>query len=674
MKLVKLTITAFLLLVATTLGGDLFQDYLRHFEYTFDYTSFSLPFKVNGDEMTTEILETADDFNIMFFTVRHETDGIAHEIVTIYYSDVSILEEIHQRCNIKTTEYSSILFGKTSIYALPFEKSSQELLTGEYYLVGDEQKMMPFKMALMDKYGGSLIRSGYDPMDDKIIVIAVWAAIVFVFLLLTLFEYSMALKGNAIEITMGRSPISILFRTVITDIVGLTIWQIILRTALPLFTNPSFLQSYAFIALVCMFAIDIIIYSKLFRLNAYEILRGNKKQRGLLASCYATKYIIGTLLITVVATNSAVIKEAIIYSTQGSFWEKYAQYNQLAIRYVSDDQSLYISENGEPSTIEMENLLINYKAYNTLFSATDVTLMSYVGGKDLVGGTDIIAYNKNLSDYLMEKMPDIDFSTLNEGRVYAFVPRRIFKTELTPLQVDNLNHIVNYFMDWDGNFTDGADIVFYDKTVKLLAVEGNMRFNSKYYKNPIVIFTNIDELLHPRINIGDNNIGSNNQFTMYNISKEVFENFAERENPDDYDVQIFHANIDDQYQYRWGVLRKTLFINTLLCILLICLNVLITIVTTRLNYSINAVELALKKIVGYTVFERQQKLLIGAIIGFLIGCTVAIIIGAMLDFNSVAYVIIVSLLFFAVDLAVIIKAINKTEKECIQKILKGGAL
>jgi hypothetical protein len=221
---------------------------------------------------------------------------------------------------------------------------------------------------------------------------------------------------------------------------------------------------------------------------------------------------------------------------------------------------------------------------------------------------------------------------------------------------------------------DGAEMLYYDGTANLLALEGNMDFNSSYHKNPIVIFVNIDESAYPRVNTGDNNIGSNQNFTMYRMSKEALEIFGTENNPGGYDVQIFSANIGDQFQYRWGILRKTLYINTFIGILLIFLNFLITIVTTRLDYSVNAIELALKKTVGYSLLERHRKLLYGSAVCSFAAIIGAVIISLLLRFSGIGYVIGTGLLFLGLDLAAITKIVHRAEHARIPMILKGGAL
>ena len=87
MKSIKIVFVSVLMIVALVVNGDLYQDYLRHFEYAFDNTSLNLPFKVNGKEMTADILDTAEKHSIMFFTVARSVEGLTKESVCIYYSD-----------------------------------------------------------------------------------------------------------------------------------------------------------------------------------------------------------------------------------------------------------------------------------------------------------------------------------------------------------------------------------------------------------------------------------------------------------------------------------------------------------------------------------------------------------------------------------------------------------
>lgn len=665
MKTVKLIITSILIIIAMTVSGDLFQDYLRHFEYAFDSTSLNLPFKVNGEEMTKDILEAGKRHNIGFFTVMRSANGIAQENICVYYSDKSLLDNIKSKCGVEIKNYNSVFFGKSVITAKPFENSTDELLTGTYYLFGERTDEAAFKTDLIEKYGGGLINDGYEPNDDRMFIIMIWAAVAVVFLLLTIFEYSLALKANAVMLSMGANPSKRFVENILIDISVLAAAYLAARLIMSHFTNISFCQMYQLSALLCLIVIDCAVYAKLFRINFGQTFKGNKQQKGMLVGCYVAKYAVSVLAMALVAANIIVIIEAISYQSQSEYWDKYASYNSLKARYVNSEDEYYINDD-----LTKE---ISYKAYSEKFNDADIILMSCFAERDFFGQY-VIAYNKNSTDYLAEELDGIDFGALEDNKVYAFVPNKIYDGNFGKSNSKVLNEITNKFIDWDGSYDDGAQIMYYDGKAKLISLDGRSDFNSRYYENPVVIFINIDEKLYPRVNTGDLNLASDTYFKMYDMSKKEYKDFFEENSLDNYDVQCFNFNIGDRYHYNLGVMQKSLYICCILTALFLVLNMLITFVTVRIDFSVNAVELALKKVMGYSLFARQRKLFIGSGIAALLSTAAAVIFNQVMELSALPYVFIAGFVFSAADIFVTLLVVRKTEREQISKILKGGAL
>lgn len=651
------------MIVALVVNGDLYQDYLRHFEYAFDNTSFNLPFKVNGEEMTIDILDTAEKYNIKFFTIARSIEGLTKENVCIFYSDDSVLNNIFEECSVKIKEYKSVIFGKTDVTARPFEESSDELLTGTYYLIGDKNCEKDFKLALMDKYGGSLIRDGYEPNDDKLIVGVIWLAVLIVFVLMTVFEYHISLQLNALTISMGTSVNKLYLINCTIDAVCLTVVLCSSRQILLQFTNTSFNSAYQFCFLVAAIISDVIVYSRLYGVNIGLYLRGKDRQSVALAGCYVVKFAASVLVIVLFASFVAIASEYKSYASQKPFWDKYSLYNNLKARVVTDDDE----------KDEEESRNIDYKIYSEHFNDSDIVLLSYIAGKDFFG-VDVIAFNKNAADYLKPKLKDIDFATLEDNKVYAFIPKKQFKNGFGSANAGSLNEMSDKVIDWSGSYHEGTEIIYYNNSVKLLSLTSDSDFSSKYYKNPIVLFINIDEEKNPRVNTGDLNIGEGQYFKMFNMSKQEYKYYYEKAAAPGEDVQVFYFNIGEQYNYNLSTLRKTVYISLILTALISALNTVITIIFLKIYLNVNSVETALKKVTGYSVFERYSLLFIGIVIIEVLGLIGAGVASIVLKLNSIPFIIAGGMIFIAMDLLVITLIIKHTENERVSKILKGGSL
>lgn len=654
-----------LIFITLAFSGDLFQDYLRHFEYNFDYTDFTLPFSVNSEEMTQELLDIAQKHSVRFFTVKHEASGIYSEKATIYCSDFSVIEEIYSVCKITTKTYDSIFFGKTEVTAQTFKNSADELLTGNYYLLGEKEDETSFKLELMEKYGGGLVRDGYNTKDDDTIVIALCTATLIVFALLTLFEFFMKQKEYAVTMIMGVDPDKIFLKNFISDILVLCAVSTISYYIVSKITYPAFGIKYHVIAFLALIVTDTLPYFFLKKMATQKVLKGQKGQKSLLTACRIAKTAATILTVVLVATNLLTAVQAYSWTSQKDFWENYSSYYQLSARLVTPD--------GNYNALDKESLEASYEIYSKIYNKSNVTVITKVADTDFFG-QEVIGYNGNNFEYLSENIKGVDFLKLKKNTVYALFPQEKFPHGLSYEDKMTLNHMANQFVDWSGSYNSGAEVIYYEGNIKLISVEGKNNFDSTYFKNPIVLFVNFDDEKFPRINTGDFNIGSNSYFTFYDCSpkdyKELFESFAQ----DGQQVQLFYSNIGELYQHKSGVAKKSLYISSVLTILFIILNLLITFITTGIDYRINSVELSIKKVTGYSLLARQKEMLIISFYGSIASTIAAVIICLLFKLIPAYYVAVSGAVFMAVDLFATVLIIRKTERARVLKILKGGAL
>ena len=665
LKYIKLLVCGLLIFINIALGGDLFQDYLRHFEYNFNSTSFYLPYKVNGEEMTSDLLEEAKKHNVRFFTISRTANGVYNEEVNIFYSDESIIDEINDCCGVEPKTYPSLFFGTTSVKAEHFKKSSEKYLSGEYYLVGNQENMYKFKMSLMNKYNGGLIKDGYNPRNDHMIIFVSWCVSLIIFVLICLFESSVNLKKDSLLILMGTSYSRIILKNILSDVFFILLCYIVSFWSLRKLSNPYFSYQHHILFVILFLITDIASHLKILKVNIQKVLKGKRNDKSLLVKCYTAKYISVIITILLFSANLIAIHDAISWKAQEKFWEKYSSYNQMTAALIPNSNSKVVIQTG--------NAQANYEAYSYFFNKADATLMSIIAEKDFFG-QPVVAYNKNCLDYLKENIDSVNFDALEENKVYALLPAREFKKGFSYEQSDELNRMANYLIDWDGSYNEGAKIIYYDDRTKLLALNRNSKFESNYYKNPIILFVNIDEELYPRINTGDDNIGSNTYFTMYNISPTEFESYLKENVSQGNSVRVIHSSIEEQYKYRLGVAEKTLYIFSFITALLLMLNVLITLLTIRIDYSVNSTELSLKKIMGFSIFETHKKLVLGNIICSILSIAGASLFSFLMNISVTPLLVLFGLVFVIVDMIFISSLINKTEQAQIAKILKGGAL
>ncbi|GGA18410.1 hypothetical protein GCM10008018_72890 [Paenibacillus marchantiophytorum] len=109
-------------------------------------------------------------------------------------------------------------------------------------------------------------------------------------------------------------------------------------------------------------------------------------------------------------------------------------------------------------------------------------------------------------------------------------------------------------------------------------------------------------------------------------------------------------------------------------ILILFLEIVIIKSILRLEYEVNAIELCLKKILGYNIWQKNKKILLVTLIPTILGMIGAMIVWIFINGNIVNYLVYGSIFIFLIEPFIILTYIRKLERAKISIILKGGNL
>lgn len=163
----------------------------------------------------------------------------------------------------------------------------------------------------------------------------------------------------------------------------------------------------------------------------------------------------------------------------------------------------------------------------------------------------------------------------------------------------------------------------------------------------------------------------------YLLSGTIFRctNVAEMERMmQNYPVKPIMTNIYEKYCIDYQI-QKALLI---MCLLIACLafifyiSVMYTIL--KLDYQVNATELAIRKTLGESVFQKNQKHFTGAAAVLTVNLLLAVTASLWKQLLPLSSAIAVPVILFLLNILLIAVLIRRIEKQKITMILKGGAL
>ncbi|SET56452.1 DUF1430 domain-containing protein [[Clostridium] polysaccharolyticum] len=108
--------------------------------------------------------------------------------------------------------------------------------------------------------------------------------------------------------------------------------------------------------------------------------------------------------------------------------------------------------------------------------------------------------------------------------------------------------------------------------------------------------------------------------------------------------------------------------------LVLLLDIAVIVATNKMEYRTHALEISLKKVLGYSLFERHKKLILRNIFTDVVTISMLGIASLFMSHLSMLICIITGLVITGIELAIILKNIILVEKQNIQKALKGGCL
>lgn len=191
-----------------------------------------------------------------------------------------------------------------------------------------------------------------------------------------------------------------------------------------------------------------------------------------------------------------------------------------------------------------------------------------------------------------------------------------------------------------------VDVVYFD-----LRNVSELTFGSDLISDPIVVYCNlskarINELLmnNTAIDFGDrwtNIIFDINDTSFF--SKSIKDRLA--------DVQ-FRSVIELCNQYKSNLVRGVL-LNSVLSAFLLVLNVMLISVIVKIEYLVHSKEIALKKILGYSVLQRNIAILFLNVLAVSIACITGTILSKMYGIFDIVALCIVSLTIIMLVFAII---------------------
>lgn len=643
MKKIKMLISVLILMFCVGMIGEVYQNYLIVIEDEFYVTTFYMQPDTQSDKMLEDIYEAAKQNNVSVFKIQHM---VKNEFQTqlMIYADKDTKHILEKSYFLQEGDFKSLFSGRTTIKYVDYFSAKSEYVENDqkYYLIGDRTGMTNMKEELVERYAGSFPKAGSETNRShmKNMLYLTWMIGLFVIVLLSLFDSIFQSKENMVRISLGEKVQNIILKNVGVDTLGIIVCYIICRVCYFGITGLHIFVSEMNVYIMILLIINSLAYLTIYRVDIKKSFSNVPVSNKVLLLNYIIKVITTIGVVLVLATNFMVIQDAYHYYQQKDFFDEYKDYSYVELK------------NGSQSHIEgtaYDRIISEfyYKNYKTM----DIIALSY---QFELEDRPCVCANGNSWKYLQKNIPEIDVLD-HADKNFILVPQDYTLTK------ENEEFLAAYF---HGEY----QIVPYQTRIKLVMQNQLVMQGSELVDSPVIwydgrqTFTNEDCEEELFFTLG--------QLLVKTDSMQLEDYFKENNIEIDYTL----TNVKEAFTYHWLILKRMMMINIILSILFLVLDGLISITIIHLEYQVNAIELALKKIMGYTVFSRNKALYgitVGCNLFCLVSCLIISFVMKMGDWNIIiAEVFILTLL----QSGMIALFSYKEEKENIQKTLKGGCL
>ncbi|GAA0182030.1 hypothetical protein SH2C18_44760 [Clostridium sediminicola] len=664
MKWIKYIISFLIMFIGLLIIGESHIFYLDNFYTQYDNTTLYLQSRITSEEMITDILDSAARNEVEVFTYIRLQPNISLAEYEIYGTS-GVEKYINENSNIFEGKYTSLFVGNINIEFNDIENTPNIENMHDYYIIGSKGQVHQFKMDLIDKYAGNHPKEGYPDKESRNNTVAIWLLIISIILLLSFYDVILQKKENVVRVSMGEKISKIIWKNIILDsLVFSSIFTGILFI-LTRYTHVFFNFKISIIAFIFLLCINGLLYLNIYFYDIKEVFSNGKGSKNLLSLNYGLKLVTTIITIFIISSNIAFISQSYSLYKQKIFFEDHSDYYYIKFMYRPIENS-----DGSMKDRLDETASVQARFYREFFEEFHVTALKDISDYLRVEG---ILANTNYFDYLSNKIDELRGINLDKD-FYFLLPENMKESS------EVIGSLEGYIRFNEGNkFDYDYDVIYYHDNVDIVGIDEDTIYGSNLVKNPAIIYNNmaVDKV---KSQSDDNDLNGKRldylYDTMYKISSDdeldEFNKFLVEYNLQDQNVQ--KTNVLKKYKNSWIIAKRILYINLVFSVLILLLEFIIISSIIRLEYEVNAIELSIKKVMGYSVLEKNRKIIMMTVITTILSMIIAVIVARIMETKEAYYLAFGGTIILILELFVITFYIHRIENSKIQKILKGGNL
>ena len=651
MKKIKFIFIFFLMLLSFIFSGEFFQYYLNTYTSQFSYIDITENEMNSQAEIQNNIYHLAEKYNIEVLQTERKNGSGRATSLTVYSTDEAF-EKLKTEYSVSPNIYKALFLGTTKVDFADFKDKKLLGETERYYFIGEQRQIQSIRENIKNDYACSFIKNETEHAYPYLVLL-IWAVVGVLFLILTWLDIHFQKKENFVLISLGKPIRQIILKNVFIDFLTFSLIFSVLFALLGRFVYLGYEIKNIVLLCAAVLFLNALLYLTLFKMNYKEVLYGANLNERIISDGYVLKSISMILTVVVLSCNAMLISANFKELKRIKTLRNVENYSFLELNPVS---LLNLGKDYEETRYglinsiygELQNRGCAY-SFCGLSGENDYCIINS-DSKFLLNGFDLKTEPDGNSDFYILVPEEIEFSQNADESVYDCI-EMYFGSEKA-LSCEKITY--------SGN----GELLTYDSTEELT-------LGAQSFENPIVIYINNPSL---KLNCDSSTLSTLFSKMLFNISNSEINTVCEKYQINEKGFYLQGEKVKEKVSDYQAVLNRALLLNTVISVFLLLLELFIISVIIKLEYKVSTTELAVKKVLGYSVFQKNKQIFLlntyAALIA-VVSCTVFCLMYKLAVWYTVIAVGTSVLCFEYVIIAVLI---TRFEKQNVAKILKGGCL
>lgn len=651
MKKIKFIFIFFLMLLSFIFSGEFFQYYLNTYTSQFSYIDITENEMNSQAEIQNNICHLAEKYNIEVLQTERKNGSGRATSLTIYSTDEAF-EKLKTEYSVSPNIYKALFSGTTKVDFADFKDKKLLGETERYYFIGEQRQIQSIRENIKNDYACSFIKNETEHAYPYLVLL-IWAVVGVLFLILTWLDIHFQKKENFVLISLGKPIRQIILKNVFIDFLAFSLIFSVLFALLGRFVYLGYEIKNIVLLCAAVLFLNALLYLTLFKMNYKEVLYGANLNERIISDGYVLKSISMILTVVVLSCNAMLISANFKELKRIKTLRNVENYSFLELNPVS---LLNLGKDYEETRYglinsiygELQNRGCAY-SFCGLSGENDYCIINS-DSKFLLNGFDLKTEPDGNSDFYILVPEEIEFSQNADESVYDCI-EMYFGSEKA-LSCEKITY--------SGN----GELLTYDSTEELT-------LGAQSFENPIVIYINNPSL---KLNCDSSTLSTLFSKMLFNISNSEINTVCEKYQINEKGFYLQGEKVKEKVSDYQAVLNRALLLNTVISAFLLLLELFIISVIIKLEYKVSTTELAVKKVLGYSVFQKNKQIFLlntyAALIA-VVSCTVFCLMYKLAVWYTV---IAVGTSVLCLEYVIIAVLITRFEKQNVAKILKGGCL